>query len=673
MKTRKESFFGIHCDFHAKPSKNDTIGGGLREEDIREICRTLRPDFIQIDCKGHPGWASYPSKIGNAMPSFVGDPLALWRRVTREEGVALYMHYSGIYDFKYCELHPDQCTLNADGTRDEGTTRMDGTYADELMIPQLCELAEKYEIDGLWVDGECWRVKPDYHPETLAAFEKETGIDLAGHVPATKDDPYFYEYMEYSRVLFRRYLNHYVDSLHAKFPHLQICSNWAFSDHMPEKVCADVDYLSGDLNPANSFHSARYAGRALAQQTGYAWDLMSWNFRIAVGDRAACVSKHKTQIMQEAAAVIAVGGAYQNYVMQNNDGSPQMHELRNLGELAEFVRARKDYCFRGTPVHQVAVLMSTYDRYRECNVKRSFSRAGYERTMGLTALLCDIGQSTEIVSEHTLKGHCAAYPVIIVPELYEGLDAEMTAELLAYAKAGGNLVLVGKTTCEFFAKNGAPYALKDLPEYFGAGEKAYDNGGDNGHGEMAKPKHRAYVFSEDLKYFGALFSPTVPLCEGEVLATVLRDVTDEPKPLTVKAAFGKGTVTVVGFDIGSQYIESSQYLHRNLMKTVTDALYTPVCKRESSLGLLEIVCLKKDGKLMLQLINANGRHTDPTMATEDFIPPVVDVELSVALAKAPKKLLLQPEGKELAFTYKDGRAYVKVDRVNIHEIIEVVE
>ena len=169
-KTRAESVFGIHCDFHAKPSKNDTIGGGLREEDIREICRTLKPDFIQIDCKGHPGWASYPSKVGNAMPHFVGDPLALWRRVTREEGVALYMHYSGVYDIKYCEEHPDECTLNADGSYDEGTTRLDGRYVDERLIPQLCELAEDYEIDGLWVDGECWRVKPDYHKETLAAF-----------------------------------------------------------------------------------------------------------------------------------------------------------------------------------------------------------------------------------------------------------------------------------------------------------------------------------------------------------------------------------------------------------------------------------------------------------------------------------------------------------------------
>ena len=41
----------------------------------RRICQLLKPDFIQIDCKGHPGWASYPTKIGNAMPEFEKDTL----------------------------------------------------------------------------------------------------------------------------------------------------------------------------------------------------------------------------------------------------------------------------------------------------------------------------------------------------------------------------------------------------------------------------------------------------------------------------------------------------------------------------------------------------------------------------------------------------------------------
>lgn len=671
MKTRKESFFGIHCDFHAKPSKCDTIGATLREEDIREICQTLKPDFIQIDCKGHPGWASYPSKIGNAMPNFVGDPLALWRKVTREEGVALYMHYSGVYDIKYCDEHPEECTLRADGKLDQGTTRLDGKYVDELLIPQLCELAEKYEVDGFWVDGECWRATTDFHPETLAAFEKATGIDLGGKIPATKEDEYYFEYKEYHRELFRKYLRHYVDTLHEKFPNLQITSNWAFSDHMPEKVSANVDYLSGDFSSMNSFNSARYAGRALAQQN-YAWDLMSWNFRIKACGRATCVTKHDVQMLQEAAAVLSLGGAYQNYVMQNPDGSPQMHELRNLKKLSEFVRERKEFCFRGKIVHQAAILLSTYDRARE--MSRLYSRNGYKKVIGLTALMADIGQSFEIVGEHTLEGNCNDYKMIVIPELYYGLAPETVKELLDYAKNGGKLVLVGKNTCNFFANMGAPFTYVDHSDYYEIGKKAYDNGGDDGHGGPAEAVYKSYYFSLDNEKFGTFFSPCEIQAEnGTVIASLSEEMRGKSYPLAVTVPHGSGSVTAIGFDVGSQYMDGTQYLHRTLMKTVADSLYIPMLKVENALGFLEVVCLEKEGKLMLQLLNANGHHSDPNAVTEDFISPIVDIKLSIELDANPEKLILQPEGRELAFEYKDGRAYVELNRLDIHSVIEVVK
>ena len=98
MKRRSDSAFGLHFDFHASPAPGIVVGATLKEEDIREICQLIKPDFIQIDCKGHPGWASYPTECENPMPDFAFDTLALWRKVTKEEGVALYMHYSGVMD-----------------------------------------------------------------------------------------------------------------------------------------------------------------------------------------------------------------------------------------------------------------------------------------------------------------------------------------------------------------------------------------------------------------------------------------------------------------------------------------------------------------------------------------------------------------------------------------------
>lgn len=670
MKTRAQSFFGIHCDFHAIPDYG-TQGATLREEDIREICRTLKPDFLQIDCKGHPGWASYPTKLGNAMPDFAIDTLSLWRRVTREEGVPLYMHYSGLYDIKYCAEHPEECVVNADGTKIAEVPRPNGRYVDELLIPQLLELAGTYDVDGVWMDGDCWKVHLDYHPDMLAAFEREYGISLNGNPPCAPGDPYYLQFCEYCRELFRRYVRHYTDAVHARYPHFQICSNWAYSDHMPEAISADVDFISGDLSPANSFHSARYAGRAIAQQTKAPWDLMSWNFRFKAMGGVATIPKHPVQLMQEAAAVIALGGAYQNYVQQHKDGSPNMMELRRLAPLAGFLREREPYCFRGRPIHQVALLLSTHDRHLlEDKKKRLYSRAKNESVMGLTTLLCDSAQSTEIVSEHTLSGHCADYPVIVVPELLHGLAPQTVTELLDYTRGGGSLVLVGENTCRLFASSGAPFTAM-TPDQRGTQSALMSL--DNGHKQEGAGTEQAYYFTLDGEAFGALLRPVLIHTEhGRMLARAGVEQREASLPVVTLMPFDKGRIVAIGFDIGGQYGKARQYLHRTLIKKIAACLYEPLAHVEAATGTLEIICLEKEGRLMLQLINANGAHADAATMTEDTIPPVLDISLSIALPHAPKSLVLQPEGRALPFTYENGRAQVTVERIDIHGIIEVV-
>lgn len=663
MKRRKDSFFGLHFDFHARPGECPTMGQSLREEDIREICRTIRPDFIQIDCKGHPGWCSYPTALGNAMPDFSTDTLALWRRVTREENVALYMHYSGIYDEKYCTEHPEEGAMLADGSYEPSRTYLGGHYVDELLIPQLSELAEKWGVDGVWIDGDCWSALPDFRPASLQAFEKDTGISLEGRLPATREDPYFHEYREYFRERYRQYLRHYVDTLHSRHPDFQIASNWAFTDHMPERVSANVDFLSGDLNPTNSVASARYAARAIVQQS-MTWDLMSWNFRnkTAVGQ----VTKHPTQILQEAASVISLGGGFQPYIAQHLDGSPDMEAVRPLSVLSDFIRKREAWCHHGRPIHQAALLVSTYDRGRES--KRLYSRNGWERAMGLTSLLCDVGQSLEIVFEDTLKETAEQYGMIVVPELFEGLERSTVDRLLRYASEGGSLLLVGRRTCTLFSENGAPFGAHPLAELVSEQKKETDNG----HEEQAQDNTRiSYRFTLDGTRIGALISPCA--IEAPSIEATASLISPESATVCAVVPYGKGQIAAIGFDVGSQYLCAEQYLHRTLMRTVCDRLYTPTVKIGSVIGRLEIVLLEKDGRIMLQLINANGSHRDLQTLTDDVLPPVVDARLSISMQNKPRALILQPEGRPLDFDYRDGRVYFSVDRVDIHSVVEVIE
>lgn len=662
MKKRSESFFGIHCDFHARPWMGE-IGRTLKEEDIRRVCRELKPDFWQIDCKGHFGWASYPSELGNAMPC-TDDPLALWRKVTREEGVALYMHYSGLWDEKYCNEHPEEAILHADGTYDKNIVFPLSRYVDTLMIPQISELVEKYGIDGVWIDGDCWASTVDYREETLRAFEKDSGHSLNGQKPQSPTDPYFYEYVEYNRNIFRRYVKHYVDTLHQKYPSLQITSNWLFSDHMPEPVTIGIDFISGDTAPFNSLNATRFAARYLPQQN-LPWDIMGMAQRYNGDGKPDLLPVHPTQLMQQAAATISMGGAFQFGLSQYFDGSPRMINLMSYLPVANFLREREKYCFMAKPIPQAAVLLSSYERYDENPSLFTRGRDDSRGIRGLTSLLCNAGQSFEIISEHTLNRRANEYSLIAIPELLHGLAPETVEKLLDYAKAGGDLLLTGVNTCKVFAKAGAPFIAAELDDTVPQ-ERFL--------GQRTASRDQRF-FTVDGTSMGAVLYPIQVIGNGDstTVAQSFYCEYGERKPLAIVAPFGKGTVSAIGFDIGTAYGNDMQHLHRDLMKKMTQKLYTPLARIETAVGFLDLVCLEKDGATLIQLMNGNGNHHNTLCDTEDFIPPVLDIEISIAIEKEPRSIILQPQGNSLPFEIRGGRAYVKIDRIDIHSIIEIEE
>ena len=80
MKKRRDSFFGLHFDFHA--GAESRVAEEMRPDVIARLLDEVRPDYVQIDTKGHPGYSSYPTKVGNPAPIMLGDQVKMWRELT---------------------------------------------------------------------------------------------------------------------------------------------------------------------------------------------------------------------------------------------------------------------------------------------------------------------------------------------------------------------------------------------------------------------------------------------------------------------------------------------------------------------------------------------------------------------------------------------------------------
>jgi hypothetical protein len=443
---RADSFLGLHLDFHAQASDHH-IGQNTTPEMVNTILDMVQPDYIQIDCKGHAGYSSYPTNVGNRAGSFVGDPLKVWREVTARRGVALYMHYSGVWDGKAAQDHPEWAVVHPDGTSDKQKTSVFGPYVDQLLIPQLLELALDYRVDGMWVDGECWATIVDYSDKARRAFTEKTGIE---RIPEGPHDENWFEWTEFHREAFRDYLRHYLAEVKQRAPDFQIASNWAFSDHMPEPVCCPVDFISGDYPHSNSVVAARYSSRFMSTQ-GISWDLMAWSFS-KQPDNSGWTQKTAVQLMREAACVLPQGGGFQAYYTQNRDGSLNLDKLESMEQTARFCRARQAVSFQSKAVPQVALLCNTAAHYRHAsqhNLGLFPWSVGWQRPM-LNRLL-ENHYSVEVFSEANLVPVLNDYPLVVVCE-WQYFAPELKTALADYVSKGGKLLLVGEQIGSHFGQ-----------------------------------------------------------------------------------------------------------------------------------------------------------------------------------------------------------------------------
>ena len=585
---RDQSFFGIHFDFHAGDDCNE-IGKNTTPGMVQTIIDLVKPDYIQTDCKGHAGYTSYPTKVGNRAPGFVGDPLRVWRDVTARNGVALYMHYSGVWDTRAIELHPEWAAIHADGTRDKERTSVFGTYVDQLLIPQLKELAGDYGVDGVWVDGECWATIPDYGERSLRLFQESTGIN---DIPKSPSDPHWYEWMQFHREGFRKYLRHYIAAIRSEYPNFQICSNWAYTHHMPEPVSAAVDFLSGDYTANNSVNSARFAGRYLAFQ-GTPWDLMAWSFSYNPFPRE---QKTAIQLKREAAIVLALGGGFQAYFTQNRDGSVRLDEMQVMAEVAKFARERQPWCHHSVQIPQVALLLSSSDYHR--NAQSLFPQ--YKgKSQGVLQCLLESQYSVDLISEDMLAPDMSRFPIIVIPE-WENISPVFCNDLVEYAKGGGNLLLIGRETSEKFA--------------------------------------------------------------------TLVDSQIQGDEFTSKS-LGKGKIGFLPLAIGAEYEKSGNITLREQLNNAVRTMFPNPLVEVSGSPWIDVSTSQLKGKRLVHLVNSSGNHNEAGIIQS--IEPVGPLKLTICCDSKPTKITLQPEGKICDFDYADGKAQVKIEKINIYDILVI--
>ncbi len=638
----KDAFFGLHYDLH--PNAGDTeLGREATHEHIRAMLDKVKPDFVQYDCKGHPGYTGYPSEVGSPSPGIVNDALKVWREVTRDMGVPLSIHYSGVWDSRAIELHPEWARINPHGSKDKNyTCRLSG-YDRELMIPQLIKVVKEYDIDGMWIDGENWASRPCWCERCKDAFKAESGLEKA---PKKADDEHWHAWLAFHRALFIEHVKAFVAAVHEVKPTCIVTSNWMYSVRQPEALEAPIDYLSGDFNPSFGAERACAEARFISAR-GKPWDLMAWGF-LRVGN-APWTMKTVPHLCQEVSEVLAQGGSVFIYNTPHRSGRLTAWHQDILGRVADFCRKRKDYCFQSETLPQAAILHSESSYYRYNDPLFNFGEANWAMEGALHAML-ENGYSTDILNEAMLLERMSAYPLIVVPEAAHVADTVKQA-LRAYVEGGGRLLLTGGFVAEQYG---------DL-----AGIKPREG-----------VRQGGFLPADDgaVPIWGAFQG--VDLAGATEIAALLNQQEPERNrtglPAATRHAIGDGVVVAIPGPVFRSYHQSHYPRLRRFIGDTVLALDTPRIIKRLGPAWVEIAARQKEGRLLIQLVNrGNAGYTAPNRHMVEHVADSGPFSLRIPLDERPKRCYMAPDEVGVEWTWKAGTLTAHVAGLAIHNVLVI--
>lgn len=635
------AFFGLHYDLHPGPDDTE-LGRETTYEHIRAELDKVKPDYVQYDCKGHPGWTGYPTEVGSASPGIVNDALRVWRDVTRDMGIPLSIHYSGVWDSRAIELHPEWACVDSNGKPSPNNTDRLSGYRKELMIPQLIEVVTRYDLDGVWIDGECWACQPCWTDRCRQEFTARTGI---AEVPLKQGDPHWEEWLAFQRDLFIEHVNEYAAALHAAKPGVAVCSNWMYSVRQPEPVAAPLDYLSGDFNPSFGAERACAEARFLASR-GLPWNLMAWAF-LNTGSQGHTM-KTVPHLCQEVSVTLAQGGSVFIYNQPQRSGRLTGWHQDIFAQVADFCRKRKEYCFRTQTIPQVALLHSETFYYRHNDPLFNFGPANEPMEGALHALL-ENGYSVDILNEEMLLERMSQYPLVVVPE-QEGVPAALCEALGAYVEAGGRLLIAGpRAGAEFGPLLGVAEAEGTLGGYVPA---------DNGCVTVSPPWQR------------------VTLAGADTLAPLLYqqepELNQHGTPAATIRRVGDGVVAGIYGPVFRSYHASHYPRLRRFIGDVVAALDARDIITVEGPWWIEMAARQKDGRLLIQFVNrASSGHLAPNRHNVEHVPDSGPFVCRVPVESRPRRCYLAPDEEGLEWTWRNGVLTAELADLAIHNVLVI--
>lgn len=640
---------GFHHDLHAS-EKDRGLGSKV---DVRALARQfgrLAVDWVQTDCKGHPGLTSWPSKLPDASicPGLGSDLLGAWSRAAALAGLPLVAHYSGVYDSAAIARHPEwgvqppEEPQERPGIKDNEATCVRSDYSVKLLIPQILEAAKRYGLAGVWVDGEVWGMKPCYCVRCREEFRRRTGWEA----PVEPADPRWPAWWKFLRDSFYEYVANFSREIRRELPEFNVISNWFGSFSMPGPLPAEITRISGDAPSTLAFDVLRQEVRFVSTR-GRPWDVMHWTFLLG-----SHTQKPESVILQEAAITAAYGGDIQLYHQpENRDGRLPEWQIDRIASVYRKLKKYLAICQGSSLFPSVGLLHSEYQLAETTRARNLLVDLDLKAVKGGVYLLADRQIPFDILDEWAAIPRLDELPLLVVPEAAK-LSQEMVHAIRTYVHNGGTLLLTGTGGPDVFGTAFLGASLRRRPgrvRMFVWDDVSEGAPVDMEECVILKPARSSQTF-------------------GEVAVGPMREKTT---PAWCVTLHGRGRVVYSPYAWFRSYFQSRNLETGRALAAVIHKVcpHLPV-RVEGAEGVEVIVRKDRRARLAVHLINLRaGATLSLERPLADKVPDVGAIKLSLASALGVKKLSLFSRKHTVSGRRRGSRIEFEIPFAGIHEIL----
>lgn len=651
----------VHMDFHMHKDWK----GVLNDFDPAQIADNLKRAKVQVVkafAKCMHGNSYYNTKVGHRHPAMKEDFLAAMIRECHAHDIGVIAHYSSHDGGAWSggPRWPEEWVSRPAQAAEISVNSPDfpfcgycanSPFTEEIVLPQMRELAEGYDLDGIFIDGANILFSEEggcVCEFCRRKFKEQFGIELTPDL--IKENTLYNQFVIESTKKFLADCTSVVKKIR---PDMLFCANGCGNAKHPPQWIENMDFgvAEGPTYEPRGFDEITlqvHYGRTL----GKPFEIVPIRNINSWGDftlRPPATLKYEFSVIMANGGVISCGDCL------DPKGKVDEAVYDVIGEVFTFMSKRDPFCIGAKSVKDIAVLKK----------QPAYNVFINESVRGTLKALEECHWQYDIIDELTLVSGLNEYRTLIVT-LDITLTEEEAAAIDAFVTAGGNLICL---------RSGAQELGETLGVRFVGSVDQYEMG-------YIRPDVRIAKGCPDipLKVQGTFYQ-VEPMENTEILAhwqypkdgNAPGDYADTPAITIHNSGKGK-TVYVAAPLMQSMWIKKHVWL-KYILDNCLDLLISDrpyYLENVPSTVLTNLTT--KNNELMLHLINFHAQRDgwlrNSTMVVEE-IPPLFNIKVKIKTPNKPHRVSLEPLGEELSFTYKNGYAETLVPKLEIYDIVRV--